>query len=105
MGSGTTAAAIVAETLQEEQRAALPLKSTVLISLRSVHKIMRVIDQVLWLFNCWTFRVSFVVCTDSFVGSTWASDSDLGRSWRPSGCIPPCIMMQDFLHLGESAGH
>ena len=46
---------------------------------------MRAIDQVLWLFNCWTFQVSFVVCSGSFVGSTWASDSDLGRSWRPSG--------------------
>ena len=46
---------------------------------------MRAIGQVLWLFNCWTFRVSFVVYTDSFVGSTWASDSDLGRSWRPGG--------------------
>ena len=34
--------------------------------------------------NCWTFQVSFVVCTDSFVGSKWASDFDLGRSWRPS---------------------
>ena len=30
---------------------------------------MRAICQVLWLFNCWTFQVSFVVCTDSFVGS------------------------------------
>ena len=47
-----------------------PLKSTVLVSLPSVHEIMRVISQVLWLFNCWTFQVSFVVCTDSFVGST-----------------------------------
>ena len=35
----------------------------------SVHEIMRAICQVLWLFNCWTFQVSFVVCTDSFVGS------------------------------------
>ena len=59
-----------------------PLKSTVWILLRLVHKIMRAIGQVLWLFNCWTFRVSFVVYTDSFVGSTWASDSDLGRSWK-----------------------
>ena len=46
------------------------LKSTVSILLRSVHEIMRAIGEVLWLFNCWTFRVSFVVCTDSFVGST-----------------------------------
>ena len=46
------------------------LKSTVLISLRSVHKIMRVICQFLWLFNCWAFQVSFVICTDSFIGST-----------------------------------
>ena len=46
---------------------------------------MRAIGQVLWLFNCWTFQVSFVICTDSFIRSTWASDSDLGRSWRPSG--------------------
>ena len=46
------------------------LKSTVLISLCSVHKIMRAIFQFLWLFNCWTFQVSFVICTDSFVGST-----------------------------------
>ena len=33
-----------------------PLKSTVLVLLRSVHEIMRAICQVLWLFNCWTFR-------------------------------------------------
>ena len=33
----------------------------VLVSLRSVHEIMRAICQVLWLFNCWTFQVSFVV--------------------------------------------
>ena len=46
------------------------LKSTFLVSLRSVHEIMRAVCQVLWLFNCWTFQVSFVVCTDSFVGST-----------------------------------
>ena len=46
------------------------LKSTVSVSLRLVHKIMRAIGQVLWLFTCWTFEVSFVVCTDSFVGST-----------------------------------
>ena len=46
------------------------LKSTVSVSLHLVHKIMRAICQVLWLFNCWTFQVSFVICTDSFVGST-----------------------------------
>ena len=46
---------------------------------------MRAIGQVLWLFDCWTFRVSFVIYTDSFVGSMWASDLDLGRSWRPGG--------------------
>ena len=51
------------------------LKSMVSISLRSVHEIMRAIGQVLWLFNCWTFWVSFVVYTDSFVRSTWASVS------------------------------
>ena len=46
-----------------------PLKSTVSVLLCSVHEIMRAIGQVLWLFNCWTFQVSFLVCTDSFVGS------------------------------------
>ena len=43
MGSGTTGAAIVAKTFWEEQRAALPLKSTVSASLRSVHEFMRAI--------------------------------------------------------------
>ena len=42
------------------------LKSMVSISLLSVHEIMRAISNVLWLFNCWTFQVSFVVCTNSF---------------------------------------
>ena len=32
---------------------------------------MRLIYQVLWPINCWAFLVSFVVCTDSFVGSMW----------------------------------
>ena len=45
---------------------------------------MRSISGKFWHFNCWAFQVLFVVCTDSFVGSTWVSDSDLGRSWRPS---------------------
>ena len=30
---------------------------------------MRSISYEFWQFNCWTFRVSFVVCTDSFVDS------------------------------------
>ena len=47
---------------------------------------MRVICQVLWLFNCWTFQVSFVVCADSFVGSMWASDSDLEGLGGQAGC-------------------
>ena len=46
------------------------LKSMFLVSLGSVHEIMRAVCQVLWLFNCWTFQVSFVICTDFFVGST-----------------------------------
>ena len=35
-----------------------------------VHEIMRAICRVLWLFNCWTFQVSLVICTDSFIRST-----------------------------------
>ena len=35
---------------------------------------MRSISCELWQFNCWTFQVLFVVCTDSFVDSTGASD-------------------------------
>ena len=42
---------------------------------RSVHEIMRQIYQVLWRINCWTFLVSFVICTDFLVGYTWASAS------------------------------
>ena len=42
---------------------------------RSVHEIMRQIYQVLWRINCWTFQVSFVICTDFLVGYTWASAS------------------------------
>ena len=38
---------------------------------------MRSISCEFWQFNCWTFQVSFVVCTDSFVDSTGASDSVL----------------------------
>ena len=38
---------------------------------------MRTISCEFWQFNCWTFQVSFVVCTDSFVDSTGASDSVL----------------------------
>ena len=39
---------------------------------------MRSISCKFWQFNCWTFQVSFVVCTDSFVDSTGASDLVLG---------------------------
>ena len=46
---------------------------------------MRPICCRFWQFNCWTFKVSFVVCTSSFVGSTWASGSVLDlRLWRTS---------------------
>ena len=38
---------------------------------------MRLISCEFWQFNCWTFQVSFVVCTDSFVDYTGASDSVL----------------------------
>ena len=38
---------------------------------------MRSICWKFWHFNCWTFQGSFVVCTDSFVDSTGASDSIL----------------------------
>ena len=38
---------------------------------------MRSISCKFWQFNCWAFQVSFVVCTDSFVDSTGASDSVL----------------------------
>ena len=38
-----------------------------------------------WQFNCWTFQVSFVICTSSFVDSTWASGLILDfRLWRTS---------------------
>ena len=59
-GSGTTGAAIVAKTFFGRATGCTPLKSTFLVLLRSVHKIMRAVCQVLWLFNCWTFEVSFV---------------------------------------------
>ena len=46
---------------------------------------MRPICWKFWQFNCWAFQVSFVVCTDSFVVSTWASGLILDtKSWSTS---------------------
>ena len=42
---------------------------------------MRTICCEFWQFNCWTFQVSFVICTDSFIVSTWASGSILDTKY------------------------
>ena len=56
-----------------------------IVSLLSDSEIMRPICCEFWQFNCWTFQVSFVICTNSFIDSTWASSFILDlRLWRTS---------------------
>ena len=74
---------------------------------------MRPICCRFWQFNCWTFKVSFVVCTSSFVGSAWASSLVLDlRLWRASSlsCMlgsglsrsPPLVLGSMFFICGLS---
>ena len=64
---------------------------------------MRPIRCEFWQFNCWTFQVFFVVCTDSFVVSTWASDSILESLGGQASChLYWALGSQDFCSDGCS---